>query len=230
MPGSQPGVAARRCSASGGQVAVGTSAPPSDTHTCAHSAPVPSASSRAIRSGRSSAGSSALTTAENLRSASYGAGPALLHDPGGEPLEPAEHRVEAEGDDGRGQHREAERGRPRVAGERTRRRRPPRGRSAPRRRGARRRRRRPRATRAASGAAASASTSASEQCARSAARAGGSQPPAGGWGQPPGATRATGRPGPAVVRPARSSATPRSRCARPVPPEIRAGHSRGEPR
>ena len=61
--------------ADGGQVAAGTSRSPTASHTWAHRALVPSASTRAIRSGSWSAGYSAATVAENRLRTSYGDGP-----------------------------------------------------------------------------------------------------------------------------------------------------------
>ncbi len=58
---------------SGGHVAARVSRPATDTHTWAHRAPVPSASSRAIRAGRSSVDSASGMLAANRLSTSYGA-------------------------------------------------------------------------------------------------------------------------------------------------------------
>ena len=182
--------------------------PPTTSQTCAHSAPVPSASTRAIRAGSSSAGVAARRRSRRTGcSTSYGEGRPPLHDPGGEALQPGLHRVERQRDDGGGEHRQTpgcgELGVP----DRARRRRAPR-----RRRSAPRRPTRPASTRPATASSrrdrrrSVGSQAHAQQCARSGPVGGGRCPNPGGGagrtGQPP----RPRRPAPAAVRPARSSA------------------------
>ena len=104
--------------ADGGQVAAGTSRSPTASHTCAQRALVPSASTRAIRSGSWSAGYSAATVAENRLRTSYGDG-AVTQAPVHGGLQPALHRLEPERHDHGGEHGQAQVGGVRAPDQRT---------------------------------------------------------------------------------------------------------------